>query len=257
MDESITPLLYRVNGLYDSIKLSTIVVVGGVGDWLDVPHQVLKLDRYVLSDATQKARSISAQFSYGHVQYAGRGVVHRLQWETKFSPHKRRPTNSHIFRKSQIHVKSSKSFALVSDSYEESEEDLGMGEVDMSRCEQIYGKSNQILGLALMLKVVLDLSSTNNFMSIDELVDLAEKKIDQCGFHTVTSSYNSYNINNQFVLRPRKHDILMAATRLRGLRFERIVSEQNEEDEEREVDRQRRELAQIWEKRRRKKIYDK
>ena len=78
MDESITPLLYRVNGLYNSHGISSVVVVGGVGDWLDVPHNVILLDKYVASDATKKANSISYQFSYGHVQYGGRGVVHRL-----------------------------------------------------------------------------------------------------------------------------------------------------------------------------------
>ncbi len=70
MDESITPLLYRVNGLYKTHGISTIVVVGGVGDWLDVPDQVILMDKYMAQDATKKARSISYQFSYGHVQYA-------------------------------------------------------------------------------------------------------------------------------------------------------------------------------------------
>lgn len=34
MDESITPLLYRVNGMYKTLGISSVVVVGGVGDWL-------------------------------------------------------------------------------------------------------------------------------------------------------------------------------------------------------------------------------
>lgn len=34
MDESITPLLYRVNGMYNTLFISSVVVVGGVGDWL-------------------------------------------------------------------------------------------------------------------------------------------------------------------------------------------------------------------------------
>ena len=82
MDESITPLLYRVNGLYNEYKISSILVVGGVGDWLgksghkhyfmisysithlfiifdmiDVPHSVIRLEKYVASDALEKARS--------------------------------------------------------------------------------------------------------------------------------------------------------------------------------------------------------
>jgi predicted ABC-class ATPase len=38
MDESITPLLYRVNGMYRSLGISCVCVVGGVGDWLGRYH---------------------------------------------------------------------------------------------------------------------------------------------------------------------------------------------------------------------------
>ncbi|KAL7539450.1 hypothetical protein ACHAWF_006414 [Thalassiosira exigua] len=83
MDEPITPLLYRVNGLYLSKrhKTSTVVVVGGVGEWLDVADAVVLMKDYRAHDGLEKARSVSYQFSYGHVQYAGKGVVHRLPWE--------------------------------------------------------------------------------------------------------------------------------------------------------------------------------
>ena len=82
MDEPITPLLYRVNGLYLCPKhgTSTILVVGGVGEWLDVADAVILMKDYVAYDGLAKARSVSYQFAYGHVQYGGRGVVHRLPW---------------------------------------------------------------------------------------------------------------------------------------------------------------------------------
>ncbi|CAM9410552.1 unnamed protein product, partial [Ectocarpus sp. 12 AP-2014] len=35
---------------------------------------------YVVSDATERAHSISRRFCVGRVQYAGRGLVHRLPW---------------------------------------------------------------------------------------------------------------------------------------------------------------------------------
>jgi len=83
MDEPITPLLYRVNGLFLSREhgTSTVVVVGGVGEWLDVADAVILMRDYEAHDGLAKARSVSYQFSYGHVQYAGRGVVHRLPWK--------------------------------------------------------------------------------------------------------------------------------------------------------------------------------
>ena len=85
MDEPITPFLYRVNGLYLSRRhrVSTVVVVGGVGEWLDVADAVVLMRDYRAEDGLAKARSVSYQFSYGHVQYGGRGVVHRLPWEAK------------------------------------------------------------------------------------------------------------------------------------------------------------------------------
>jgi len=78
--EPITPMLYRVSGLYNELGVSSIVVIGGNGDWLDVADSVVLMDEYMAFDSTKKAASISMTFSYGHVQYAGRGVAHRLPW---------------------------------------------------------------------------------------------------------------------------------------------------------------------------------
>jgi hypothetical protein len=60
---------------------STVLVVGGVGEWLDVADAVILMKDYVAYDGLTKARSVSYQFAYGHVQYGGRGVVHRLPWK--------------------------------------------------------------------------------------------------------------------------------------------------------------------------------
>jgi predicted ABC-class ATPase len=52
MDEPITPLLYRVNGLYlcPELGTSTVLVVGGVGEWLDVADAVILMKDYVAYD---------------------------------------------------------------------------------------------------------------------------------------------------------------------------------------------------------------
>ncbi len=46
-----------MNGLFDKHGISSVVVVGGVGDWLDVPNAVIRLEKYVASDALEKAKS--------------------------------------------------------------------------------------------------------------------------------------------------------------------------------------------------------
>ena len=46
-DEPIVPFIYRVNGLWKQLGVSTIVVIGGCGDWFDV-HDTVVLFRNIL-----------------------------------------------------------------------------------------------------------------------------------------------------------------------------------------------------------------
>ena len=57
--------------------MSTILIVGGSGDYFDVAHQVLMMDEYVLKDVTQHAKDIaqsdgyqrrlSSHYQFGHI----------------------------------------------------------------------------------------------------------------------------------------------------------------------------------------------
>lgn len=78
--EPITPFIYRVNGLYRQHNISTVVVIGGAGDWFDVQNCTLLMDNYQTLDRTSRANSISKSFCTGRVQYNGRGLVHQLPW---------------------------------------------------------------------------------------------------------------------------------------------------------------------------------
>lgn len=58
--EPITPLVDRIRALFTECGVSTIIVMGGSGDYLDVADTVLMLDEYHCLDVTERARSISA-----------------------------------------------------------------------------------------------------------------------------------------------------------------------------------------------------
>ena len=56
--------------------MSTILIVGGSGDYFDVADQVLMMDEYVLRDVTQQAKDIaqsdgyqrlSSHYQFGHI----------------------------------------------------------------------------------------------------------------------------------------------------------------------------------------------
>jgi predicted ABC-class ATPase len=60
--EPISPFIDLVRPLHRSLNVSTIVVVGGVGDYLDVADRVILLEDYVPSDATPRSREVTTKF---------------------------------------------------------------------------------------------------------------------------------------------------------------------------------------------------
>jgi predicted ABC-class ATPase len=60
--EPITPFIDLVRPLHRSLGISTVVVVGGVGDYLDVADRVILLQDYVSSDATFRSREVVKRF---------------------------------------------------------------------------------------------------------------------------------------------------------------------------------------------------
>jgi len=328
MDEPITPLLYRVNGLFLSKEhgVSTVIVVGGVGEWLDVADSVVLMKEYVAYDGLAKARSVSYQFSYGHVQYAGKGVVHRLSWgvmedksggmdaeEVKkekergpvtLSPLRRRPEEVCVlerFRDAAIHLMESGSSRLWlyrddhgRDVLENGESGCGIfdqddddGIVDMSKCSQLVGNaSEQLYGCGICILWLLrqsqlhpeeDLMELLHRMEValdnggmNELIASAEMKPSPDDANTTINKRNSSSLLSShtaldlwetvgYAYRPRRHEVAMALTRMRGMTFE-ILPEKpledgklsKEEEERLEAERRKKALADLWNNRRKK-----
>src|SRR5829696_1992615 len=60
--EPISPFIDLVQPLYRTLGVSTVVVVGGVGDYLDVADRVILLEDYRPSDATPRSREVKEMF---------------------------------------------------------------------------------------------------------------------------------------------------------------------------------------------------
>ena len=107
----------------------------------------------------------SAQFSYGHVEYAGRGVVHRLQWEEHGTPQQRRIINSDasFFQSCSISLlegggrleliptttKTTTNEQYTVGQAQQWAEDIDIDDdfcvIDMTKCEQLVGGSPYLL----------------------------------------------------------------------------------------------------------------
>ena len=61
--EPITPFLDKVEALYKDYGVSTILVLGGSGDYFDVSTKVLMMDSYYVYDVTENAKNISSLYN--------------------------------------------------------------------------------------------------------------------------------------------------------------------------------------------------
>lgn len=63
--EPITPFVDRVRVLWSAHEVSTVLVVGGTGDYLDVADAVVRMEAYRPTDVTGEARSIAERHPTG------------------------------------------------------------------------------------------------------------------------------------------------------------------------------------------------
>ena len=60
--EPITPFVDKVRQLYTDYGISTVLVMGGSGDYFDVADTVIALDEFCPQDVTQRAQAIAAEY---------------------------------------------------------------------------------------------------------------------------------------------------------------------------------------------------
>lgn len=73
--EPISPFIDVVGPLHRDLGVSTIVVVGGVGDYLDVADHVVLLEDYAATDATERAAEVTREFP-PRAPIGGAGISH-------------------------------------------------------------------------------------------------------------------------------------------------------------------------------------
>jgi len=61
-DEPITPFIDRARQLYELLGVSTVIVVGGAGDYFDVADTVIGMRRYLPTDLTAAAKKTAERF---------------------------------------------------------------------------------------------------------------------------------------------------------------------------------------------------
>ena len=191
--EPITPFVDKVQALYRDLGVSTILIVGGCGDYFDVADRVIMMDEYVPRDVTQEALAIAKESGEKResLQEHFGSVTERIPLQAGF------PLRGREDRW--------KSRGRESISY-------GRESIDVSCLEQLVDEK-QTNALAVMLdyfnKKILD-----DRMHLSQAADRLYALIEKQGLEGI-SPYTGHPGN---LALPRKQEFCAALNRYRGLK---------------------------------------
>lgn len=195
--EPITPFIDRIRPLYEKHGISTILVIGGAGDYLDVADKVIMLDSYRVFDVTEEARLIADEIkSDRQVEADGEfeGIKSRIIKKESFNMLKR--------EKSKV---GSRGLTDIS---------LGKMSIDLSAVEQLVD-SSQTRAIAECLRYMT--RYIDGKRSLRTVVDLVFRDIDR-NFEVI-SPFNPGHHPGDLAL-PRKYEVASALNRMRSLKIE-------------------------------------
>lgn len=264
--EPITPYIYRVNAIWTQCRVSTILAVGGCGDWFDVHTTALMMDDYLCSDVTARANSISRTFSHGRVQYNGRGLVHRLSWPWSYVCRSRYPILQSVRPLVVSEIRVREGGGLISFGSD------GMYSVDLSRLlDSVPETELYVTGIAYCIQWIArqciissegvtsndsditdksssscsssrnndsstttgdTTSNTSSLCSLSEYLGQLECLLEEKGLVAVMGSAGSDNSDRDWKLAavtPRVTDVAAAFNRVRGVTFAYKEEEKEEE----------------------------
>jgi predicted ABC-class ATPase len=198
--EPITPFLERVRELYDRHGVSTVLVMGGCGDYFDVADTVITMRDFRPEESTAEARKIAEQSPSGRrveatVVFAG--VTERVPLARSFDPSRGR-------REVKIDAKALDLVLFGSDA------------IDLRCVEQLVDLSQtRAVGHAIHLAATRFMDGTR---TLREVVERVEAFFDAEGLDALDPFHRGDHHPGNFV-RPRGLEIAAAINRLRTVRM--------------------------------------
>jgi predicted ABC-class ATPase len=190
--EPISPFIDLVRPLHRSLGVSTVVVVGGVGDYLDVADRVILLEDYAPSDATPLSREVTKRFPL-RAPLTERAV---------------RPPRERAIDTSSINLRRGKRQTARGRGLHTIE--LGRERVDLSYLEQL-AEAGQTEAVA---RIIREWATAGEVHGVGELVREALASVSEKGL----DSLGNYRGHPGEMSLPRAQELAAAINRVRPLR---------------------------------------
>jgi predicted ABC-class ATPase len=191
--EPISPFIDLVRPLHRSLGVSTVVVVGGVGDYLDVADRVILLEDYAPSDATPRSREVTKRFPL----------------RAPLTQRAARPPRERAIDTSSINLRRGKRQTARGRGRHTIE--LGRERVDLSYLEQL-AEAGQTEAMA---RIIREWATAGEVRRVGELVREALASVSEKGL----DSLGNYRGHPGEMSLPRAQEVAAATNRVRPLRM--------------------------------------
>jgi len=165
--EPITPFIDKVRQLYTDLGVSTILVMGGSGDYFDVADTVIAMENFQPQEVTQQARAIAQQYATGRAPEGGTqfgSLTPRMLSVTAQPPDDRPPKRK---------VRDLDTIVL------------GNTEIDLSAVEQLV-ETGQLRAIAVALTYIQQYYLDGRH-TLTETLDAVMAAIESSGFDDLTN----------------------------------------------------------------------
>ncbi|MEG4445427.1 ABC-ATPase domain-containing protein [Microcoleus sp. AT9_B5] len=161
--EPITPFIDKVRQLYADYGVSTILVMGGSGDYFDVADTVIAMDNFQADNVTEKAKEIAKNYSISRAAEGGKSfgeITQRVPVPASLDPSRGR-------REVRVKVRDVDELAF------------GSEEIDLGAVEQIVD-SGQLRAIAAAM-VYAKQQYMDGKRTLSEIIDLVMADIEAQG----------------------------------------------------------------------------
>jgi len=195
--EPITPFIDKIRQLYEDYGVSTILVMGGSGDYFDVADTVIGMADFQPQDLTEQARAIAQQYATDRNPEGGQSfgpITHRVPLAKRLDS----PRRDDRGPKTKVR--------------DVDELRFGSEDIDLSAVEQIIDVA-QLRGIGVAIAYIQD-TLLDNRASLPDIVEQVQQLVDESGLDALTT------LPQGDLARFRRFELAAALNRLRSLEIQ-------------------------------------
>ncbi|GGE39824.1 ATPase [Pullulanibacillus camelliae] len=196
-DEPITPFIDKIQPLFDVHKVSTILVMGGSGDYFDVADTVIKMEHFLAYDVTDKAKTIARQMK----------SARQSEDPCPFGNLQSRSLDFSCFNSKVGHKQLSKVHHPATIQY-------GKSSIHLEAVEQLVHPSQTRMIAEIFSFIERHFNRGASTLSLRDLLERIQKQIEIDGL----ASFSAFNGHPGELARPRIHEVAAAMNRWQHLK---------------------------------------